>query len=61
MPKSLRKSIVEFLADEDGPTAVEYAIMLSLIAAVCIVSVNFMVTKTVESFDNSKTAIEAAN
>ncbi len=61
MSKTLRKSIVEFLAEEDGPTAVEYAILLSMIAAVCIVSVNFMATKTVESFDSSRIAIEAAN
>ncbi len=61
MNKSLQKSIIEFLAEEDGPTAVEYAVMLALIAAVCITSVNFMATKTIESFDSSKTAIEAAN
>ena len=61
MTKSLRESIVNFLTEEDGPTAVEYAIMLSLIAAVCILSVNFMAAKTIESFDESRTAIEAAN
>ncbi len=26
----------QFLADEDGPTAVEYAIMMALIIVVCI-------------------------
>ena len=61
MMKSLTQSIVEFLKEEDGPTAVEYAVMLALIGAVCIGSVNFMAAKTVESFDSSKTAIEAAN
>jgi pilus assembly protein Flp/PilA len=61
MINSLKKSIVEFLAEEDGPTAVEYAVMLGLICAVCIASVNFMAAKTTESFDSSKTAIEAAN
>ncbi len=61
MMKSLKKSIIEFIAEEDGPTAVEYAVMLGLICAVCITSVNFMAAKTVESFDSSKTAIEAAN
>ena len=29
-------AIVEFLKDEDGPTAVEYAVMLALIIVVCI-------------------------
>jgi pilus assembly protein Flp/PilA len=61
MTKSLRKSIVNFLTEEDGPTAVEYAILLSMIAGICIASVNFMADKTVESFDSSRVAIEAAN
>ena len=38
MKYSLRK-IKNFLTDESGPTAVEYAVMLALIAAVCIVSI----------------------
>ena len=61
MITSLKRSILEFIAEEDGPTAVEYAVMMALIAAVCITSVNFMAAKTIESFDNSKNAIEAAN
>jgi pilus assembly protein Flp/PilA len=31
--------IRHFLRDEDGPTAVEYAVMLALIIVVCIVAV----------------------
>ncbi|MEW4490120.1 Flp/Fap pilin component [Thalassoglobus neptunius] len=30
------RSIRKFLADESGPTSVEYAVMLALILAVCI-------------------------
>ncbi|MEZ6141507.1 MAG: Flp family type IVb pilin [Zavarzinella sp.] len=30
------KLLVSFLKKEDGPTAVEFAIMLALIAAVCV-------------------------
>ena len=30
------KNVVEFLKKEDGPTAVEYAVMLALIIVVCI-------------------------
>jgi len=30
----------QFLLDDDGPTAVEYAVMLSLIIAVCITAVS---------------------
>ncbi len=29
-------AVVEFLSREDGPTAVEYAVMLALIIVVCI-------------------------
>ena len=37
--RSLTKSVVEFLKKEDGPTAVEYAVMLALIIVVCIAAV----------------------
>jgi pilus assembly protein Flp/PilA len=33
------KKLASFLKKEDGPTAVEYAIMLSLIIVVCIAAV----------------------
>ena len=37
--RSLSKSLVSFLKQEDGPTAVEYAVMLALIIVVCIAAV----------------------
>ncbi len=33
------KSVVEFVKKEDGPTAVEYAVMLALIIVVCIAAI----------------------
>jgi pilus assembly protein Flp/PilA len=33
------KNIVSFLKAEDGPTAVEYAVMLALIIVVCIAAI----------------------
>ena len=36
MYRSLMKKAVRFLQKEDGPTAVEYAVMLALIIVVCI-------------------------
>lgn len=33
------RRLLAFLKKEDGPTAVEYAVMLSLIIVVCIVSI----------------------
>jgi len=35
----LMMPIVQFLKAEDGPTAVEYAVMLALIVVVCIVAI----------------------
>jgi pilus assembly protein Flp/PilA len=34
--QSILKKLRRFLAYEDGPTAVEYAVMLSLIVVVCL-------------------------
>jgi len=33
-------SVKKFIVSEDGPTAVEYAVMLSLIVVVCIAAVS---------------------
>ena len=33
------QSVVSFLKDEGGPTAVEYAVMLALIIVVCITAI----------------------
>jgi len=37
--KSIYRSLISFLKNEDGPTAVEYAVMLSLIIVVCIAAI----------------------
>jgi len=37
--RKITKTLVEFLKKEDGPTAVEYAVMLALIIVVCIAAV----------------------
>src|SRR5687768_10282050 len=40
-----------FLTEEDGPTAVEYAVMLSLIVVVCIVAVRAIGTSASSTFN----------
>ena len=45
--------IKKFLREEDGPTAVEYAVMLALIVAVCIGAVHAMANATADSFNTS--------
>ena len=37
--KNLMSKIDRFMKSEDGPTAVEYAVMLALIIVVCITAV----------------------
>lgn len=37
--RNLAQSIKRFLQSEDGPTAVEYAVMLSMIVMVCIAAI----------------------
>ncbi len=58
--ETITKAIFDFGADEEGATAVEYGIMLALIIAVCIGSVNVLATNTGESFNQSSDAITAA-
>lgn len=61
MAKYLRTdAIVRFLTEEDAATAVEYAVMLALIVAVCLGSISAIASKTAESFDTSAAAIEGA-
>ena len=37
--KSLATKVQRFLVSEDGPTAVEYAVMLALIVIVCLTAI----------------------
>jgi len=47
---SLAKSVVSFLKKEDGPTAVEYAVMLALIIVVCIAAITTLGTNARDTF-----------
>ena len=49
MPRIMRK-LVRFLKNEDGPTAVEYAVMLSLIIVVCIAAITTLGKNANQSF-----------
>ena len=42
--------IVNFLKNEDGPTAVEYAVMLALIIVVCITAITTLGTNANNTF-----------
>ena len=46
------KNIVRFVKAEDGPTAVEYAVMLALIIVVCIVAITSLGSNASKTFAN---------
>jgi len=46
------KSVVKFLKAEDGPTAVEYAVMLALIIVVCIGAITTLGQNANTTFGN---------
>jgi pilus assembly protein Flp/PilA len=56
---TMAKFIRQFLAREDGPTAVEYAVMLALIVGACIASVNVLANAAGDSFDDSSTHLQS--
>ena len=54
------KAVRHFLIEEEGPTSVEYAIMLAMIIGVCIVAVVYLAGRTGDSFDSSAGSISGA-
>ena len=60
MWKQLKCSVWRFLAAEDGPTAVEYAVMIMIIFLACIATIQLVGVSTSSSFDSSATSIENA-
>ena len=55
--KSLALKVQRFLVSEDGPTAVEYAIMLALIVIVCLTAIQAIGTNANLTFDKVATAV----
>ena len=49
---SLVTSLRRFLRDEDGPTAVEYAVMLALIVVVCLAAITTLGSNANNVFNN---------
>ena len=50
-----------FLESEDGPTAVEYAVMLALIVVVCLTTIQSLGTNANATFQAVSTSIQTAN
>lgn len=49
--------IISFIKDENGPTAVEYAVMVALIIVVAIGAVTLLGQKTSSTFNDVATKI----
>jgi pilus assembly protein Flp/PilA len=50
--KSFAQKLRRFMVSEDGPTAVEYAVMLALIVIVCITAIQSVGTNAKTTFTN---------
>ncbi len=57
----LGQMFVEFLKAEDGPTAVEYAVMLALIIVVCLVAITALGTAANKTFSAVGTAVSSSS
>lgn len=60
MNVALLNRVRSLLIEDEGPTAVEYAVMLALIVGALIASVGQLATATKSNFDSSGTAINGA-
>ncbi len=54
------KKMHRFLFAEDGPTAVEYAVMLALIIVVCLVAIGLLGQNAKTTFGNVANSIGGA-
>ncbi len=55
--KLLAQKVRRFLVSEDGPTAVEYAVMLALIIVACLASIQGLSTATQGTFTDVSTTL----
>ena len=58
---SLRQFCVDFITREDGPTAVEYAVMLALIIVVCIGTITALGNNANATFTTVKNALPSGS
>jgi len=58
--RKLAQFAVDFLKREDGPTAVEYAVMLALIIVVCIAAISVLGSNANSTFANVGSATDVS-
>jgi len=54
------KRLFQLLRGEDGPTAVEYAVMLALIVGAALTGITSLGSSTMSSLQDTSTKIDAA-
>jgi len=59
--QKLSNFVVKFVKNEEGPTAVEYAVMLALIIVVCITAITTLGSNANKTFTSVGTAIGGAS
>jgi pilus assembly protein Flp/PilA len=57
MKSQVLNHVRKFLVSEDGPTAVEYAVMLALIVIVCLVSIQAIGNNANTTFNSIATSL----
>jgi pilus assembly protein Flp/PilA len=56
--KNVLAAVKRFVKNEDGPTAVEYAVMLALIIVLCIVVIRQVGTSASKTFSVTDSALQ---
>lgn len=57
--KNFAKKLQRFLVSEDGPTAVEYAVMLALIVIVCLTAIRSIGQQANTTFNSVATSLSS--
>jgi pilus assembly protein Flp/PilA len=55
------ESVRRFLVSEDGPTAIEYAVMLALIIIVCLATISTLGTNANQTFSTISGSLATAS
>jgi len=58
--RKLQQWMVDFLKNEEGPTAVEYAVMLALIIVVCLAAITTIGTNSSATFSKIGSSIASS-
>ena len=59
--RKFTNALVKFLKAEDGPTAVEYAVMLALIIVVCITAISVLGSSANGTFTRVGSAVNLSS